>query len=463
MAKTKPTSSHPIFHADRFSGADACTFTLSVWPEAFAQSNNWHRYKVRFYALSTDETKQHCAEWIKIYSYKVATDHVLRDIQRSGLSYFRRAAITMQRAADIFVRYCWRDVANLRRLDDRSLARRYDAFMEKLFRPDSYGAFVFLYEDQLSERFAREVAARSPQAASLVSAGLQSTYQSFMTKSEALLHRIAKNRGRTQAALVRQYMREYYAAGCSYARAPTITEASVVQAAKLAARHRQAPARRQPVPKGTFTSDERRILALLKLTEIIHDQRKRAGLAGAYGMQRYLEEASRRTGLPLSLLKRMFWNEYGLVLKNPKPWKTRLARRRATTSVFDGRVVRYLEYDALRDRRVKKSFVNDIIGTPASPGQITGRVRIVLGRSDFSKFKKGEILVTEMTRPDFLPIMRRAAAIITDEGGLTTHAAIVARELHIPCIVGTHGASRSLRNGQRVVVDATGGTVRVLD
>lgn len=80
----------------------------------------------------------------------------------------------------------------------------------------------------------------------------------------------------------------------------------------------------------------------------------------------------------------------------------------------------------------------------------------------FGKFKDGDVLVTEMTRPDFLPIMRRASAIVTDEGGLTCHAAIVARELHIPCIVGTRNATHVFKDGDMLEVNTGKGIVKLV-
>ena len=79
--------------------------------------------------------------------------------------------------------------------------------------------------------------------------------------------------------------------------------------------------------------------------------------------------------------------------------------------------------------------------------------------SDAGSFVDGEVLVTRMTAPDWVPLMRRAAAIATDSGGMTCHAAIVSRELGIPCVVGTQTATQKLRNGEIVTVDATRGVV----
>ncbi len=86
-----------------------------------------------------------------------------------------------------------------------------------------------------------------------------------------------------------------------------------------------------------------------------------------------------------------------------------------------------------------------------------GKVRIIGDVSKIDQFQKGEVLVTKMTDPDWLPAMRIASAIVTNEGGKTAHAAIVSRELGIPCIVGTQKATEILKNGQEVTVDCTQG------
>jgi pyruvate, water dikinase len=98
-------------------------------------------------------------------------------------------------------------------------------------------------------------------------------------------------------------------------------------------------------------------------------------------------------------------------------------------------------------------------GLGAAPGQASGRVRIITDQLKGATLQDGEILVTHMTAPDWVPLMRRAAAIVTDSGGMTCHAAIVSRELGIPCVVGTGDATRHLRDGELVTVDAGQGVV----
>ena len=100
-----------------------------------------------------------------------------------------------------------------------------------------------------------------------------------------------------------------------------------------------------------------------------------------------------------------------------------------------------------------------IKGTPASVGSATGKVKKIVFPYAFGDFEKGSILVTEMTSPLFLPVMRKASAIVTDIGGLLCHAAIVAREFGIPCIVNTKEGTKVLVDGQIIIVDATKGEI----
>lgn len=121
--------------------------------------------------------------------------------------------------------------------------------------------------------------------------------------------------------------------------------------------------------------------------------------------------------------------------------------------------------NSLRKGVVKKNS-KKVEGMPANPGIVSGMCRLVRSvdihqvLEDMKKFKKGEILVTWMTQPNMVPIASKAAAIIADEGGMMSHAAVIAREFGIPCIVGAHNATKVLKTGDRVEVDATKGVIK---
>ncbi len=105
----------------------------------------------------------------------------------------------------------------------------------------------------------------------------------------------------------------------------------------------------------------------------------------------------------------------------------------------------------------------DIKGSTAYKGLVKGVVKLVRGFDDLKKITDGDILVTEMTNPEYLSAIKRAGAIITDEGGVLSHAAIVAREMKIPCIIGTKIATQVLKDGMMVEVDADNGVIKILD
>jgi pyruvate,water dikinase len=150
--------------------------------------------------------------------------------------------------------------------------------------------------------------------------------------------------------------------------------------------------------------------------------------------------------------------EWGIDSRNDKVWilqarpETVWSRRKK-----EGKSVNSSGTITTKDRKVI------VKGAPASPGQVSGKVHVILDPSRIDEFKNGEILVTEMTAPDWVPAMKKAKAIVTDSGGMTCHASIVSRELGIPCIVGTKSrgtaATTAIKDGMEVTVDATHGVV----
>jgi phosphoenolpyruvate synthase/pyruvate phosphate dikinase len=105
---------------------------------------------------------------------------------------------------------------------------------------------------------------------------------------------------------------------------------------------------------------------------------------------------------------------------------------------------------------------NELSGTVAYAGKVRGRARVIVEIIQGIAVKEGEIVVAPMTTPEFLPHMKKAAAFVTDEGGITCHAAIVARELKKPCIIGTKTATQKIVDGDEIEVDANTGIVRIL-
>jgi phosphohistidine swiveling domain-containing protein len=120
-----------------------------------------------------------------------------------------------------------------------------------------------------------------------------------------------------------------------------------------------------------------------------------------------------------------------------------------------------------KDAETLEVFLNagiseDIKGVSAFPGVVQGRVKIVLDPFQTEGFGDGDVLVAGMTRPDYAPLFKRAGAVVTDAGGILSHAAIAAREMKKPCIIGTKNATKVLKDGDLVEVDADRGMVKIL-
>jgi len=117
--------------------------------------------------------------------------------------------------------------------------------------------------------------------------------------------------------------------------------------------------------------------------------------------------------------------------------------------------------EVLEDKPEATAY-QELKGATAMKGIVQGRVKVVMKKTLLGEVKEGDVLVTSMTTPDFLPAMQKAVAYVTDEGGVTCHAAIVARELGKPCIIGTRFATQVLKDGDLVEVDADHGIVRII-
>jgi len=136
-----------------------------------------------------------------------------------------------------------------------------------------------------------------------------------------------------------------------------------------------------------------------------------------------------------------------------------LKKRKNTAFLFSDKLIfgwknihAYLKSKGYVIKQEAKS-AETLKGITAYPGKARGKARIILSREHFCKFRPGEILVSAMTSPDYIPLMQKAAGIITDEGGVLSHAAIVARELKKSCIIGTKIATRVFKDGDTLEID----------
>ncbi len=196
----------------------------------------------------------------------------------------------------------------------------------------------------------------------------------------------------------------------------------------------------------------------------IQDIRKRYVLISNYYQFKFLKECERRVKVPFKLLQYSVYPEFNEIFHSQlikRKFKSRnkvcvcLQTNHGYEIISGSEAVKLLQYMQNKGTQQK-----EIKGIVASNGKAKGRVRVILKTHDMVNMKDGDILVSSMTRPEMLPAIKRASAIVTDEGGITCHAAIVSRELGIPCIIGTKNATRILHDGDMVEVDATKGIVK---
>lgn len=211
----------------------------------------------------------------------------------------------------------------------------------------------------------------------------------------------------------------------------------------------------------------------LKITEIMGesiDERKKNMLIITYYIEEYCKEVAKRFNINISKIKNYTFDEIRKLLLKGEKADERLFRKRIKDSVYlikrkntdDAETTWFYGKQAIEIlKRTSPKITKEIKGQVASAPvkKVNGMVQVILDTSE-QKFEEGNILVTTMTRPDFVPLMRKAKAIITDEGGITCHAAIISRELGIPCVIGTKIATKVLKDGDYVEVDTEKGIVR---
>jgi len=177
---------------------------------------------------------------------------------------------------------------------------------------------------------------------------------------------------------------------------------------------------------------------------------------------------SEKSGIDVKYILCMVDYEFHDYLQNGKLPDIDLLKERHEQAVLishngEDEVLVGREADEMVEMLKRKNNDLDIFGKTGFPGKVSGIAKLVLDPRNSSNFQKGDILVTEMTRPDYLPLMKQASAFVTDGGGILCHAAIVARELKKPCIIGTQVATERLKDGMKIEVDADEGIVRILN
>lgn len=209
-----------------------------------------------------------------------------------------------------------------------------------------------------------------------------------------------------------------------------------------------------------------KLFALGKLKLELHEN---ASSLLTTNLTRFIEFVARKNNLDIEIVQSLRLNKFTNLLKKKAVVNNadiRLAKERLKGCAIIKRNGKWF-FDSGNKylywkNRIKKNDGEEIVGKVAYSGVVTGKVVLHLSWTDTTNINQGEILVTGMTNPQMVPFIKKAAAIITDEGGITCHAAIISRELKKPCITGTKNATQLLADGDLVEVDADKGVVKIL-
>ena len=180
----------------------------------------------------------------------------------------------------------------------------------------------------------------------------------------------------------------------------------------------------------------------------------------------FLKYVSKKHGLPMEIVGAMRVSEFEKALRGKLTVTIDELKERLKGSVFVKKKDKWNLYTGKQyeywKNKIQGTYNGEVVGDVAFSGIAKGRVVIHLSWTDTTDVKDGDVLVTGMTNPQMIPLLKKASAIVTDEGGITCHAAIISRELRKPCIVGTKNATQVLGDGDLVEVNASEGFVRII-
>ncbi len=215
-----------------------------------------------------------------------------------------------------------------------------------------------------------------------------------------------------------------------------------------------------------ISSELKKTVSFLGCLSEWRDDRKAYFQMATGCLYRFAKEFARRSGVSLTTVEYSWWWEVPEFFARPKRVENLASKRTLGLVSFDDPERDGEEFTGATARRLTAFMASleetsgGLRGRPAFAGVVRGTVRVIRSQLEFKKMRRGDILVAPNTRPEYLPIMKIAGALVSEEGGITCHTAIVARELKIPAIVGVQGAIAVLKDGDRVEVDANTGNIR---
>jgi phosphoenolpyruvate synthase/pyruvate phosphate dikinase len=385
--------------------------------------------------------------------------------------------------------------ALFRRMDSSSIEAISDAELQELYQLVHDGFVRWFVPGALvepighkGERLIKKLVSNLPEEeqAGALSLLTTTTRESFSIREMKDLLKIAakKNAGADVAPLIDEQARKYFWLHNNYFSTEVLDsrffmkELSLTsekypdpeaQLANLASEFSDVTRRKKELIENLDPDEfNRNLIELLDIFAWYQDYRKEIVMKVLHYLDIVLSEIGRRRGHSLKEMKYTLPEEIPKVLDGT--FDISLARERMKRYIF------YFDGDSTSEhgvgewslRKEKEIFsfsstegeILEIPGMVANKGTVRGRARVTMSAKEAKNIEKGEILITSMTSPDFVTAMKKAAAIVTNEGGVLCHAAVVSREFDIPCIVGTKLATRVFKTGDMIEVDGELGVVR---
>lgn len=311
----------------------------------------------------------------------------------------------------------------------------------------------------------------TPQNYQLLSSPIQF---SFISESQALLYKIKNAKSAYKKTLIQNFLKDFGWIDNSYVRGKVLVEQDILEKVKEV-KHVTQDMKKTILKKERLiqqlrlNKNEFFVIRTIEFCTKWQDDRKKHIMQTIGRSEPVICELSKRLGISEDNLKYATPYEFNFAHLSRKSFIGELKKRLPGSAYYThgkeidtyaGKDYVFLEKGLVQ---IESGNVTEVSGTIASSGKVRGKVKICRSIHDILKVKKGEILITFMTRPEFLPAMQKAAAFVTNEGGITSHAAIVAREMKKPCIIGTKIATQVFKDGDMVEVDANKGVVRKIN
>ena len=440
--------------------------------------------------------------------YQIIADEKIRELAKSvynkslkSMAFFKKVystTVKLEKQIDAD----WKKFGAIEKLSDKKLLELFNAIAKnggEWWRYTVIGEDKGrIIEEEIAPLFEKNYSLSKVEAIQAIAVLSHPKEEAIFTGERKLIAQIAlliekeTGSGKTLknkkiAALVKKYQKDYFFSKSSFLDRKVLTPQAIIEEAEKELKEKGVLELKLGIEKidlerGGIKKRQKELLAKIKpsagikknilfatmLTEWL-DFRKRGMMKQFFYLFFILHEVAERKKVPYLGLCNMTADEIREIISGKKEFDYAEMERRQKNIITvheKGMKTRiFYDADAVRLFNAARQFHHSnqqLKGTVASLGKeklVRGKARIVIDPAK-DEFNEGEVLVASMTRIEFVPLMKKAKAIITDEGGIACHAAIVSRELGVPCVIGTKNATKILKNGDLVEVNLSDGLVK---